>query len=140
VAQRLAVAQLAAVKGQEPVLAANRAGPAAVGTRLLRSQRVGLLAEQDREGPFGDAGSSGAGDVLHRLEIDLGSRPGVAEGTAGDDFTPVGGKVMDFLEVLGSELATRHGLSCLVLARRNGYAFLVPLYRTALCCAKLFLA
>jgi len=101
VAQRLALAQLAAVEGQGPVLAAHRAGPAAVGARLLRPQRVGLLAEEDGEGAFGDARGGGAGDVLQGLEIDPRARPGVAEGAAGDDFAPAGGEIADLLEVLG---------------------------------------
>src|SRR5262249_35745984 len=98
------------------------------------------LAEQDVEGAFGQAGRGGAGDVLHGLEIDLRGRAGVAEGAAGDDFAPLGSEITDSLEVLGGELAARHGLSCLVLAKRNGDAFLLPLYRSALCCTKLFLA
>jgi hypothetical protein len=139
-AQRLAVGQLAAVEGQGPVRAADRAGPAAVGAGLLRSQGVGVLAEQDVAGAFDQAGRGGTGDVLHGLEIDLRGRALVAEGAAGDDFAPVGSESTDFLEVLGGELAMRHGLSCLVLAQRNGDAFSLPLYRSALCWTKLFLA
>jgi hypothetical protein len=86
-----------------------------------------LLVEQDGEGAFADASGGGAGDVLHSLEIDIRARSGVAEGASGDDFAPLGGAVTDGLEVLGGELATRHGLSCLILARMNGYAFLLPL-------------
>jgi hypothetical protein len=132
--------QLAAVKRQGAVLAADDAGPPAVGAGLFRPQGIGLLADQDREGTFGQAGGGGAGDVLHGLEIDLRAGPGVTEGTAGDDFAPLGSEVADFLEVLGGKLVTRHGLSCLVLARRNGDAFLFPLYRPVLCRTKLFLA
>jgi hypothetical protein len=99
-----------------------------------------LLSEQDGQGPFGHAGGGDAGDVLHGLEIDIRARPGVAEGASGDDFAPLGGEVADFLEVLGRKLAMRHGLSCLVLATMNGYAFLLPFYGTALCRTKLFMA
>jgi hypothetical protein len=140
VAQRLALGQLAAEEGQGPALAADRAGPAAVGARLLRSQGIGVLAEQDVEGAFGQAGRGGAGDLLHGLEIDLRAGAGVTEGAAGDDFAPLGSEVTDVLEVLGGGLTTRHGLSCLVLARLNGYAFLLLLYRSALGSTKLFLA
>jgi hypothetical protein len=51
----LALGQLAAVEGQGPVLAADRAGPATIGAGLLGPQPVGLLAEQDVEGAFGEA-------------------------------------------------------------------------------------
>jgi hypothetical protein len=101
VADGLAWGPLAAVEGQGPVRAANRAGPAAVGAGLLRSQGVGLLAEQDGEGAFGEAGGGGAGDILHGLEIDLRARAGVTEGAAGNDCAPVSSEVADFLEVLG---------------------------------------
>jgi hypothetical protein len=126
-APRLAVQQLAAVEGQGAVLTLDRAGPPTVRAGLLRSQPLGLLLEQDAEGAFADAGGGGAGHVLHRLEIDFRARSGVAEGAAGDDFAPLRGKVPDDLEFLGRELATRHSLSCLVLARRMGDVFLLLL-------------
>jgi hypothetical protein len=68
---------------------------------LLGSQGVGLLLQQDGEGAFGQASGGDAGNVLHSLEIDLRARACVAEGVAGNDFAPLGGAVMDGLEVLG---------------------------------------
>jgi hypothetical protein len=139
-AQWFALAKLPAVEGQGPFLMANGAGAAAVGAGLLGAEGIGLLCEQDGEGALGEPGGGGAGDVLHGLAIDVGAGPLVAEGTAGDDFAPLGGEITDFLEFLGRELASRHGLSCLVLARMKGYAFLLPLYRSAPCWTKLFMA
>jgi hypothetical protein len=97
-----------------------------------------LLAEQDGEGAFGEAAA--ADDVLHGLEIDQGAWAGVAEGAASEDIAPLGGKITDFLENLGESWGAWHRSSCLVLARGNGYTFLVPLGRTVLRRTKLFLA
>jgi len=99
-----------------------------------------LLLEEDGQGSGGNARGRGGGDVLQGLEIDVGAGSLVAVGVAGDDLAPLGGEVADFLEVLGRELAARHGLSCLVLAIGSGDAFLLPLYGTTLCWAKRFMA
>ena len=102
-AQRLALGQLAAGEGERPLLAAHGTEPAAVRAGLLRPQRVRLLTEQHVQGPFGDSGGGGPGDLLHGLEIDGGARAGLAEGPAGDDFAPLGGEVADGLKFLGGE-------------------------------------
>ena len=100
-AQRVALCELAAVEGQEALLATQRAEAATVGAGLLLGQGVGLLAEKNREGPFADTSGGGAGDFLHGVEIDVLARAGVAEGTAGDDLAPLGGEATDLLEFLG---------------------------------------
>jgi hypothetical protein len=140
VAQRFALGELPAVESQWPFLLANGAGAAAVGAGLLGAEGIGLLSEQDGEGALGESGGGGAGNVLHGLENDVGAGARVAEGAAGNAFAPLGGEITDFLEFLGRELAPRHGLSCLILARMKGYAFLLPLYVPALCWTKLFMA
>jgi hypothetical protein len=101
VAQRLALLELSAVEGQRSFLVSHRAEPSTVRARLLRSQRLGLLVEQHGQGAFGDAGSGSPRDLLHGLEIDIGSRSRVAKGAAGDDFAPLGSKVTQFVEFLG---------------------------------------
>jgi hypothetical protein len=137
---RLAVRHLTAVKGQGPVLLTHGAEPAAVGAGLPGAQGVGLLLEQDGQGPFGQAGGGGAGDVLHGLEIDGAARPGVAESLASDNFAPLRGEVADGLEVMGGQRTVRHGWFFLGLARRDANVFLLPLYRKAHCPTKLFMA
>jgi hypothetical protein len=139
-ALRFAVRYLAAVKDHGPVLRAHRAGPAALGAGLLGSQGVRLLLQQDGEGAFGEAGSGGAGDLFHGLEIDGGARPSITEGAASDDLAPLGGEVADGLEVLRGGGTLRHGESFLVLARGNEEAFMGSLYRKAPCPTKLYMA
>jgi hypothetical protein len=94
---------------------------------VLRPQGVRLLAQQGSKDALGQAGRGGVGDVFHGLEINLLARPGVAEGTAGDDLAPLRGEVANFLQLLGRELATRHGQSFLVLVTKNVDGFLFPL-------------
>jgi hypothetical protein len=139
-ADRLALGEGAVAAGQGSLGPADRAGAAAVGAGLLGAQSLRLLLQQSREGAFSQPGSSGAGDLLHGGQIDLGSRAIGAEGVAGDDFAPAGGQFTDFLEVLGGEVRTRHGESCLGVAKINRETLYLALYRKALCQAKLFLA
>jgi hypothetical protein len=94
------------------------------------------LLHQGGQGALSQAGGRGGGDLLHRVQIDVGARPGLAEGLAGDDLAPAGRELTDLLEVLGGELAARHGQSCLVLATISGDAFLLTLYGIALRLAK----
>jgi hypothetical protein len=68
------------------------------------------------QGALGQTNRSGAGDLLHRVEVHVEAGAVIAEGAAGDDFAPALGEVTDLLEQLGGELAAWHGLSCLVLA------------------------
>jgi hypothetical protein len=64
------------------------------------------LFQQGGEGPLGQAGGSGSGDLLHGLEIDIQARAGLAEGATGNDFAPLGGEFTDFLELLRRDLGT----------------------------------
>jgi hypothetical protein len=77
---------------------------------------LGLLLQAGAQGALGQAGGGGAGDLLHRVEIDVEAGSLLAEGAAGDDFAPAGGQVANLLKHLGGGLAARHGVSCLVLA------------------------
>jgi hypothetical protein len=88
---------------------------------------LGLLLHQGGQGALGQASGGGRGDLLHRIQIDIGSRPGVTEGMTGNDLAPASSQLPDFLEVLGGEIATWHGQSCLVLAKLRWDAFLLPL-------------
>jgi hypothetical protein len=127
VGQRFALRYLDAAKGQQSFLAMDGAGASAVGTRVLGAEQLGLLLEQGGEGSFGQAGGSDSSDLLHGIQIDIGAGSGIAEGMAGNNFTPLGSEVTDFLESLGREFVLRHGLSCLVLTRIGGNAFLKSL-------------
>jgi hypothetical protein len=79
---------------------------------LFGSQGLRLLFEAGLQGPFGQAGGGGLGNLLQGVQIDVEPGAGVAEGPSGDDFAPLGGEVPQFLELLGGELASRHGVSC----------------------------
>jgi hypothetical protein len=79
----------------------------------LGPQGVGLLFEEGLQSSLVEPGGGGLGDLLHGVEIDVEPRPLVAEGASGDDFAPLGGQIAEFLELLGGELASRHGVSCL---------------------------
>jgi hypothetical protein len=68
-----------------------------------------LLVEQGGEGAFGQASSSGFGDLLQGREVGVQGRAGVAEGTAGYDSTPLRGQITDLLDLLLRERMLRHG-------------------------------
>jgi hypothetical protein len=97
---------LAAWDIQGPVLAFHRTKLFAGGAGVLGAERLGLLFQEGGEGPFGQAGSRGRGDLLHGLEIDIQARAGLAEGTTGNDFPPLGSEFTDFLELLRGDLGT----------------------------------
>jgi hypothetical protein len=78
------------------------------------------LFQQGGQGTLGEAGRSGAGELLHGLEVGVQARAGVAEGAAGDDFAPAGGEIADFLEEFRGKFTTRHGRYRLVLAAEVG--------------------
>jgi hypothetical protein len=94
-------------------LTAEDTRPSAVGTGRLLAQGMGLLFEEGLQGSLGETGGRGEGDLLHGGEIDVESRPLVPVGASGDNFAPLGGEVVEFLEFFGSEGATCHDASCL---------------------------
>ncbi|MFL5513280.1 MAG: hypothetical protein ACJ8CN_12725 [Gemmatimonadales bacterium] len=67
------------------------------------AQRLRLLFQEGGQGTFGQAGGSGAGQLLHGLEVGVQSRAVVAEGASGNDFAPASGEVADFLEEFGGK-------------------------------------
>jgi hypothetical protein len=128
--------ELNAAEGERSLLSIHSTESSASGTGLLGAKQVGLLFQQSGESPFGQASRSGGSDLLHDVEIDIGARPSHTEGVPGNNFAPLGRQFTDFLEGFGGEFARCHGLSCLVLARIEWGAFLLPLYGIALCIAK----
>jgi hypothetical protein len=108
VTDRLALGERAGAHGQGSVLASDRAEASAVGTGLLGAQPLGLLFQQGGQGPFGQAGGGGGGDLLHRVQIDVGAWAGVAEGVTGHDLAPAGGQFTEFPEVFSGEFAAWH--------------------------------
>ena len=98
---RFALLELGALHLEGASLTAEGTKASAVGAGLLWAQGVGLLFEEDLQGPLVESGGSGLGDLLHGVQIDVQPRAVVAEGAAGDDFAPLGGKVTQILEVLG---------------------------------------
>ena len=73
----------------------------AVRTGLAIRQGLGLLFEEGGEGALEQPLSGGLGGLLQGEEVGVQGRAGVAEGTAGNDFAPLVGKVTEILEVLG---------------------------------------
>jgi hypothetical protein len=88
---------------------------------------LGLLLQAGAQGALGQAGGGGAGDLLHRVEVHTQAGALVTEGAAGDDFAPTGGEVPYLLEEFGGKVASRHGVSCLVLALPDRSKVLQPL-------------
>jgi hypothetical protein len=83
---------------------------------LVLAQGLGLLLQGGGQGPLSQAGGGDAGDLLHRVKIDIEARAGGAEGAAGDDFAPASGQVTDLLQEFSGEIASRHGVPCLGVA------------------------
>src|SRR5437868_2872244 len=115
-ADGLAISERAAVAGQGARLVADGTQLSAVGAGALRGEGLGLLLQEGGEGALGQAAGSGAGDLLQGEQINVQAGPGVPEGTAGDNFAPLGGGVADVLEFLGCQARGGHEQSCLGLA------------------------
>jgi hypothetical protein len=98
------------------------------------------LFQQGGEGPLGEAGGGGVGELLHGLKVGVQAGATVTEGTAGNDFAPTGGEVTDFLEEFGRKFATCHVRYRLVLAAGVREQHLSPLYDTRLGRAKRLMA
>ena len=71
------------------------------GAGLLVRQGVGLPLQQALQGAFDQPGGGGLGDALQGGQIELDS---VVAGAAGDDFAPLGGQVVQFLQFGGGEV------------------------------------
>jgi hypothetical protein len=98
--------------------AGNGTGGAAVRAGNPFPERLGLLFQEGGQGAFGQAGGSGAGELLHGLEVGVQSRAVVTEGATGNDFAPAGSEVTDFLEEFGGKFTACHGEYGLVLAAK----------------------
>ena len=83
------------------------------GQAVLVSEGVGLPLQQALQGAFDQAGSGGLGDALQGGQIE---GDGVVAGASGDDFAPLGGEVVEFLQFGGGEVGAWHGASCLWVA------------------------
>ena len=103
-------------RGEESGFGMEGANGATLGTGLGLSQGLGLLLEKGGKRPLGQALRGGLSELFHEVEVDVQARSRGPEGTAGNDFAPVGGKGADFLEQFGREGTPRHGKSCLELA------------------------
>lgn len=107
---------------------------------MLGSEGAGLLRQESAQNSFGQAGRGGSGDLFHGLEIDAGIRTGLAERTAGNDFSPPGRLLTDFPDLLLRHLPLRHDQFSLGLAANSSRAFFLPFYQASLCPAKWVLA
>jgi hypothetical protein len=140
VADRLAVVEPPAADGERARLALDRAGPATGGAGLLVAQGLGLLLEAGLQGARGQAGGRGLGDLLHGVEVDVEPGASVAEGAAGDDFAPLRGEGVDFLEFLRRDGPSRHGASCAGVTGERALGLLLSGYESRLGRAKRFMA
>jgi hypothetical protein len=126
VAARFVVEELAAFDNDRPGLRLRGAESAAGGTGLLGGQVQGLLVGGLFEGPRGQSGGSGSGDLFHGVQIDVEARPLVAESASDNDFSPLFGQSVDLGQVLVIELAGRHIASLIQLAPMGGGALSSP--------------
>ena len=139
-ADRFALGNGPAGQLQGAGFAVNGTGGAAVRTRHLFAQGLGLLLQEDGEGARGEASRGGVGELLHDLEVGVQARTALPKATAGNDFAPAGGEVVDFLEEFRGKFTSRHGRYRLVLAAKVREGFFSPLYDTRLGLAKLLMA
>jgi len=56
--------------------------------------------------------SSRFGHLLHGREINVETRPGIAESLAGNDSSPLGGLFTEFFDLFRCKLASWHSASC----------------------------
>jgi hypothetical protein len=99
---------------------------AAGGTGLLVGKLVGLLLQEQLQGPFGEPLGGGGSDLLEGAEVDLESGAVVAEGPSGHDFGPLGGQGSELVEFLSGESGSGHGSSCLEVAAMVTGAVPIP--------------
>lgn len=83
-----------------PVVPVHRTKQPAVGAGFFGAERLGLLFQQGGEGALGQPGGGGGCDLLHGLEVNVATWARLPEGTASDDFPPLGRQHADFLELL----------------------------------------
>lgn len=85
---------------------------------MLRAERGGLLLQGGSQGALSQAEGRGVGDLLQGVEIHVQARPLVPEGAAGNDFTPAGGQVTDFLAEFGRKFTPRRVGTTLYLQQK----------------------
>jgi hypothetical protein len=101
-AHRLAVGDRGVATLHPAWLEIDRARLLTVGASLLGGQGLALLLKQGSEGALGQAAGCGTGDLFEGGEVDSKSGASIAEGAAGNDFAPLGGKFMHFAELFWS--------------------------------------
>ena len=71
------------------------------GTGLWVGKGLGLLFQQGGERAFQQSLGSRLRGLLEGEEVEIQGGASRAKGAAGDDFTPLGGEVVEIVEVLG---------------------------------------
>jgi hypothetical protein len=104
---------LAGVDVQPAGLPPQGAGRAAGRAGLLWAEDVGLLFQEGAQGALSQSGGSGGGNLFQGGEVAVEPGTLIAEGPSGNNFAPLGGQIVDVLEVLGREMLPCHALSCL---------------------------
>jgi hypothetical protein len=92
VADRFVVEELATFDKNGPGLTLGGAESSAGGTGLLGGQVQGLLVGGLFEGSSGKSGGRGSGDLFHGVQIDVETRPLVAESASDNNFSPLFGQ------------------------------------------------
>jgi hypothetical protein len=76
-------------------------GLLAVRTGLLVGEGLRLQFQEGAQRAFEEPLGGGLSGLLEGEQIDVEGRAVITEGPAGNDFAPLGGEIMWFLEVLG---------------------------------------
>ena len=88
-------------------------------TGLRLAEFLALLAQRGFQGALGESAGGVDGGLLQGVEIGVEVGAVVAEGMAGDDFSPAVGQVVEFGVVGRSSLPKGHGKSHLELGKNE---------------------
>jgi hypothetical protein len=102
---------------------------------LLGAKALGLLPRGLFQRTGGQTGSSGSGDLLHGIQIDIKVGAVIAERAANDDFSPLFREGVDLGQVLIAELVGRHSASTIQLAQIAGEPCSPIMIANSLCSA-----
>ena len=129
-ADRFAVFKASAAYFDGAFVDRDGTGPAALRTGLAVAELGSLLAGGRFHGTGKEALSGSEGHLFHVSEVNVESRPLLAEGTAGDDFAPRLSELGDGLKILRGEFPGAHGTAFLGV-RKNVLVEFPPGYRIA---------
>src|SRR5437879_2976618 len=109
-ADRLVVVERAPAHLQAALFRTHRAQPPTTRAALLLPQALGLLLRGVLQGAGGETAGRRDGDLFHGVQIDVQTGAILAKGTAGDDFAPLLGQLVDGFFIFLAELGSWHTL------------------------------